>query len=151
MKKMTDLRDRIKSLRPDEAKVALQQLTWLLPNPTSVRFINQAIDDTAEMMKNRPEPEPTKGTRWCESDMTGIAVLSGATWHPAAEEPYICLLAGRGEVQMNEDGDTWYFRWDVLSDEGNIIVDQLEIGRPVGGIVTVAKWFADQARKYEDR
>jgi hypothetical protein len=85
-------------------------------------------------------------------ELSNIASLSEGTYHPAAEEPYVVLLAGRGEVQLNEDGDCWYFRWEVKPDEGPSLVDEQDLGpAPVANLITIADWFAEQAQKNSDR
>jgi hypothetical protein len=170
MNKLVQLRDRIGLLRPEVAQDVLQRLTWLLPNQTSLRFINQAIDDMEEI---KPTPnqqmlldaaraqldipyEPGRvgvspSRRFSQSDLAGIAVISDGTYHqPADGEPYVCLLSGRGEIQVNQDGEAWYFRWETLPDEGPFVVEEIGLGFPVGDIVTVARWFVEQAHTYQD-
>jgi hypothetical protein len=89
--------------------------------------------------------------KYLTGDMASIAAISEATWHPEAEEPYICLLAGKGEVQMNQDGDVWYFEWETRADEGVTLKDAEALGTPPAGPAhTVAAWFVDQARKFKE-
>jgi hypothetical protein len=91
------------------------------------------------------------GLRFTPPDLAGIAVLAGATWHPAADEPYVCLLAGRGEIQLNEEGNAWFFRWDYDSDAGPYLQEHEDLGYPVGSLAAVAAWLVNTAREYQDR
>jgi len=76
-----------------------------------------------------------------------IAALSEGTYHPAGDPPYVALVAGRGDVQLDAEGYGYYLTWDQT-----LAVDEvIDLGVPeTTSLIILADWLAQKSDEYKD-
>lgn len=109
-----------------------------------IRSMRDIGEEFIAYLGTRPE---RAGVKFSEGQMLTIASHAEATYHPAGDPPYVCLLAGRGEVQLDTEGNAYYLNWDRT----HAVDDVVDLEVPKGTLKEIADWFVDQARRYQDR
>jgi hemin uptake protein HemP len=67
---------------------------------------------------------------------------------PVNEPPLACLIAGRGEIQVNTDGEAYWLRWT----RNGAITEDIELSPPdTDSATALAQWMIDTAKQFEDR